>query len=388
MATVKVKFRASRVVGRPGTVYYLVCHRKSRVQIRSEVRLMPEQWPDERMPLICRSRIESDVETLKRIAGAYERSGDRCPAVDLRRDFQASDRGVQVLDYMIRLSDDLERFGRYGTARNYRRTVESFSRFLGGDISFAMLDERMICAYAEWLRRRNLVRNTVSFYMRVLRAVYNKAVKQRIVEQRYPFRSVYTGVDRTRKRALDERTVVSLQRLDLGHDPSLALARDLFVFSYCMRGRSFVDIAFLRRDAIRNGVITYCRHKTGQSIDVRMEPCIERIVRRYEGSRPYVFPLIRSSDPREAFREYYNALGLHNRRLKELAKRIDAGTSLTSYVARHTWATVARKHRIPLAVISAGMGHTSEKTTQIYLESLDSSLIDRANRRIVQALNQ
>lgn len=119
-----------------------------------------------------------------------------------------------------------------------------------------------------------------------------------------------------------------------------------------------------------------------------MEPCIERIVRRYEGSSPYVFPLIRSSDPREAFREYYNALGLHNRKLKELSKLVDAEASLTSYVARHTWATAARKHRIPLAVISAGMGHTSEKTTQIYLESLDSSVIDRANRRIVQALNQ
>lgn len=388
MATVKVKFRASRVVGRPGTVYYLVCRSKSRVQIRSEVRLMPEQWQEGRMPLICRSRIEGDVEALKRIVGAYERSGSRCSAVDLRRDFQASDRGEQVLDYMIRLSDDLERFGRYGTARNYRRTVESFSRFLGHDIPFARLDERVICAYAEWLQRRNLVRNTVSFYMRVLRAVYNKAVKQRIVEQRYPFRSVYTGVDRTRKRALDERKVLSLQRLDLGHDPSLALARDLFVFSYCMRGMAFVDIAFLRRDAIRNGVITYCRRKTGQSIDVRMEPCIERIVRRYEGSCPYVFPLIRSSDPREAFREYYNALGLHNRKLKELSKLVDAEASLTSYVARHTWATAARKHRIPLAVISAGMGHTSEKTTQIYLESLDSSVIDRANRRIVQALNQ
>ncbi|WP_348717036.1 site-specific integrase [uncultured Alistipes sp.] len=361
------------------------------MQIRSEVFPMPDPWKGEEISPASRGRNGGSGDELwGPCAGVSGGSGDCCPDVDPKRGSLASGRGEHVLDYMLRLSDELDRCGRFGTARNYRRTAGSFSRFLGRDIPFSRLDERLICAYAEWLRRRNLVRNTVSFYMRVLRAVYNKAVKQRIVEQRFPFRSVYTGVDRTRKRALDERTVISLQRLDLGHDPSLALARDLFVFSYCMRGMAFVDIAFLRRDAIRNGVIAYCRHKTGQCLEVRMEPCIERIVRRYEGdcpSGPYVFPLIRSSEPGAAFREYYNALSVHNRKLKELSKLVDAGISLTSYVARHTWATVARKHRIPLAVISAGMGHTSEKTTQIYLDSLDNSVVDRANRRIIQALN-
>ncbi len=298
---------------------------------------------------------------------------------------------VCVLEYMEMLAAELYSSGKFGTARNYRRTISSFSAFLGGDIPFEMLNERLVSGYGEWLRRRDLVRNSVSFYMRILRSVYNKAVKLRIVKQTFPFREVYTGVDRTRKRAVDERVIIRLQRLDLGMSSPLALARDLFVFSYCMRGMSFVDIAFLRKADIRSGAIAYFRHKTGQHLVVRIEPCIERIVGRYESTaadRPYVFPLLSSSDPETAFREYQAALGVYNRRLKELSKLAGIDIPLTSYVARHTWATVARNRNIPLSVISAGMGHTSEKTTQIYLASLENSVIDRANRRILQALNQ
>lgn len=303
----------------------------------------------------------------------------------------AADRRIYVLEYMERSAAELDSCGKFGTARNYRRTISSFAAFLGRDIPFERLNERVVAEYDDWLRRRNLVRNTVSFYMRVLRSVYNKAVSRSVVKQTYPFRSVYTGVDRTRKRAVDERIIVRLQRLDLVSAPSLALARDLFVFSFCMRGMAFVDMAYLRKSDIRGGMITYFRHKTGQNLAVRIEPCIERIVRRYESSAadtPYVFPLLRSSDSESAFREYRIALGIYNRRLKELSGLVGAEVPLTSYVARHTWATVARNRNIPLSVISAGMGHTSEKTTQIYLASLENSVIDRANRRILEALNQ
>lgn len=303
----------------------------------------------------------------------------------------AADRRVHVLEYMEMLAAELDSCGKFGTARNYRRTMSSFAAFLGRDIPFARLTGRVVAEYDDWLRRRNLVRNTVSFYMRVLRSVYNKAVSRSVVKQTFPFMNVYTGVDRTRKRAVDERVMLRLQRLDLGSASSLALARDMFVFSYCMRGMAFVDMAFLRKSDIRGGMITYFRHKTGQNLAARIEPCIDRIVRRYESATadsPYVFPLIRSSVPECAFREYRIALGIYNRRLRELSGLVGIDVPLTSYVARHTWATVARNRNIPLSVISAGMGHTSEKTTQIYLASLDNSVIDRANRRILEALNQ
>lgn len=296
-----------------------------------------------------------------------------------------------VLEYMERSAAELDSCGKFGTARNYRRAINSFSAFLGRDIPIERLNESVVAEYDEWLRRRNIVRNTVSFYMRVLRSIYNRAVKQCLVKQTFPFCNVYTGVDRTRKRAVDERVILRLQHLNLDSESPLALTRDLFVFSYCMRGMAFVDIAFLRKTDICGDVITYIRRKTGQNLVVRIEPCIERIIRRYEpfvADSPYVFPLIGSSVPETAFREYQIALGIYNRRLKELSQLAGIDTTLTSYVARHTWATVARNRNIPLSVISAGMGHASEKTTQIYLASLENTVIDRANRRILEALNQ
>ena len=243
--------------------------------------------------------------------------------------------------------------------------------------------------YDDWLRRRGIVRNTVSFYMRILRAVYNKAVKEDIVPQADPFRYVYTGVDQTCKRAVGEDVVVRLRQLDLTHSPSLALARDIFIFSYCTRGMAFVDIAFLRNQDIVGDTIRYVRRKTGQRLVIRIEPCIAKLIGRYAGAgriSGYVFPLLSSDDPARAFSQYRTALDYYNRRLKKLSGLLGLEVPLSSYTSRHTWATAARNHNIPLSVISAGMGHASEKTTQIYLASLENSVIDQANRSLIASL--
>ena len=124
------------------------------------------------------------------------------------------------------------------------------------------------------------MRNTVSFYMRILRAVYNRAVRQRLTEQSFPFSGVYTGIDHTRKRAVEERLIGRLRNLDLSGSDALALARDLFIFSYCTRGMSFVDMAFLRKHDLSGGEINYVRRKTGQLMTVHLETCMREIVRR------------------------------------------------------------------------------------------------------------
>ncbi len=280
--------------------------------------------------------------------------------------------------------------GFYGTARNYSRTLDSFMNFTGNrDLSFSAVDSNLVLDYEKWLFSRGLARNSTSFYMRNLRAVYNKAVKRNLTRQNHPFEDVYTGVDRTGKRAVDERVILSLLKLDLMSSKSLALTRDLFVFSYCARGMSFVDIAFLKKSDISSGTISYVRRKTGQRLVIGIEPCIRRIIDRYSasGSGPYVFPVITSSDPETAYRQYQTALSYHNRKLKRLGEAIGENLSLSSYTARHTWATAARRHNVPISVISEGMGHSSEKTTRIYLAALENSVIDEANRGILGILN-
>ncbi len=315
-------------------------------------------------------------------------------------------RKTDIISFGASVVEGCRKAGRLGTARNLEKTLSSFSafiqerhgaRFEGGAgrncgivVPSGEFTGHLIVEYEHWLSGRGVVRNSSSFYMRNLRSIFNKAVEAGAVKREDPFAKVYTGVDRTRKRAAGEELVERLVRMDLRESAALALARDLFVFSYCTRGMAFVDIAFLRNADIRDGVISYVRRKTGQRLAVKIEPCMDRIIRRYSHETaltPYIFPLITSSDPQTAYEQYRIALNYHNRKLKRLAAMLGEPLDLSSYTARHTWATAARNSNIPLSVISAGMGHTSEKTTRIYLAALDNSVIDIANHGLLGGLN-
>lgn len=317
----------------------------------------------------------------------------------ITEDMKQKKQKITFLSWLGLQASELRDAGKFSTARNYRRALSSFAAFSasyygpGGeyrDYPAGMPDwpdESTIRKYSTWLQRRGVVRNTVSFYMRILRSAYNKAADSGIVIQQHPFSHVYTGVDKTRKRAVDEDIIVRLQSLDLAGKPSLALARDMFIFSYCTRGMAFVDMAFLKKHDIYGDTISYSRKKTGQRMYVHIEKCVRTILDRYCGSdSEFIFPVIRSSEPEAAFREYQSSLGYYNRNLKVLSSLSGSDVRLSSYIARHSWASNARKYNIPLSIISAGMGHDSEKTTMIYLASLDNSEIDNANRKIVSRI--
>lgn len=411
MTTVTVKFRPSEVAGRKGRVYYQIRHLGLVRQISTNVRLSPEEWKNERIykgwtpeqihdEKHCISIrqpnvwiiINTGLQELRRIIRILESRSSPYTSDDVVIQFRRPENRMSILNYFDEQIRNLIAGGKSGTAINYRRTAQSIYHFLNHrDISLSALDESFVLAYEEWLTARGISRNTSSFYLRVLRAVYNKAVARRMIEQTHPFEHAYTGIDKTGKRALNETAILNLSILDLCHSPTLDLARDLFVFSYCTRGMTFVDMAYLRKQEIEDGFIVYNRHKTGQPLTVRIEPCIERILKKYENTTrfsPFVFPLIKSEETETAYRQYRTALSIYNRRLKRLARLAGITVPLTSYVARHTWATTARNHHIPISVISAGMGHTSEKTTQIYLASLENTVIDRANRGLLSALNE
>jgi len=400
MATVKVKFRKSSVEGKAGTIYYQLCHKHSNKQITTRMHVPPHWWNAEKETLAVhgdnagllacyRRQIKKDLLCIRRIICEWE--GKEYALADVIKRFYALNEVEDtVLPCLAALVDELKGDGRWATARNLQRALNSFSLFLGGeDISLGQMDERLIGEYEQWLRTRKVSKNSSSFYMRNLRSAYNKLVSRNLMEQTFPFRNVYTGVERTRKRAVREGIIIRLLNLDLAHSASLAFSRDLFIFSYCTRGMAFVDIAYLKKGDVSRGMLNYVRHKTGQHFTVRIEPFVEEIIKRYEPyvrNTPYLFPIITSDNPEEAFRQYQTALGYHNRKLKQLGKLVGESLCLSSYTARHSWATIARNRNIPLSIISAGMGHTSEKTTLIYLDSVDGSLIDEANEELVKAL--
>lgn len=282
-----------------------------------------------------------------------------------------------------------QRLGRTCTARNYQSTLRSFMRFRGGkDLALKDLNEEVVMAYEAWLMDNGVRRNTSSFYMRILRAVYNRAVKKKFVRQAFPFRGVYTGIDKTSKRAVPLSVVKSIKDIDISHSSSQDLARDMFLMSFYLRGMSFVDLAHLRKSNLHGGYIHYNRSKTHQHLQIKVEEAMMKIIDKYkqqtEGS-DYLLPILNSTQENEQ-RQYHNAANRIAYNLKNIAKNVGLQGSLTLYVARHSWATIARDNDISVSVISEGLGHDSIATTQIYLDSIQTAEVDKANASIIGLL--
>ena len=240
--------------------------------------------------------------------------------------------------------------------------------------------------YENYLKTKGLTPNSTSFYMRNLRAIYNQAVERNLTIQKYPFRHVYTGIEKTIKRAVPLKTIRQIKELNLSPYPLLDYARDLFLFSFYTRGMSFVDMAFLRKKDLHNGILTYRRRKTGQQLFIKWEKPMQAIIDKYDTQEsPYLLPIIKTIG-RNEWRQYKTAAHLVNQKLKHLGARLDINIGLTMYVARHAWASIAKSKNISTSIISEAMGHDSENTTRIYLASLDTSMVDKANNLIITAL--
>lgn len=396
MAKIRVKLRLSNIEGKAGTIYYCISHRSQVRHISTNIRIMPQLWDGHKQRITgstgAQKRIDSDMSTLSGIVRRLEAAAAEYTADDIVDSFRTPWLNISVVEFMHEQIQFLTDCNRLGTAVNYRRAADALEAFLAGrELLFQELTPAFVEQYGDHLLRKGLRRNSLSFHMRILRAVYNKAVRHGYAEQSFPFRNVYTGIDRTRKRALGEDTISRLIHLDVAGMKHLSFARDLFMFSFYTRGMAFVDMAYLRKTDIQEGIIRYSRHKTGQQLAVRAEPCIREIIDRYSqavSDTPYVFPILKSDDTAASFNEYKSHLRIYNYRLKQLAQLLGLECGISSYTSRHSWATTARNHNVPMSVISAAMGHASERTTQIYLATLENSLIDSANREILELLNK
>ena len=289
--------------------------------------------------------------------------------------------------FMQRQIKDLKYAGRIRTSETYSTALNRLNEFLDGrEIGFQEITVNLMDRFEKYLYGRSISRNTTSFYMRILRAVYNRGVDRGWTDQKNPFRHVYTGVDKTRKRAVTIQVIRRLHDLDLSDNPRLGIARDLFLFSVYTRGMSFIDMAFLRRQNLREGMLRYTRRKTGKDFCIRWEPAMQEIVDRYPPNpNGFLLPII-TEQGRDYHRQYKCAILRTNDALAKISGILHLDILLTTYVARHSWASIAYNNNVPLAVISEGMGHDSERTTRIYLDSVSNAVVDRANRKIINML--
>lgn len=288
---------------------------------------------------------------------------------------------------MESLIDNLLSKGKKRSAEAYKSALNSFMEFKGKDDFYVYeIKATMLEKYQAWLKRKGLTMNSISFYMRILRTAYNQAVECNLTENTHPFRRVYTGIAKTIKRSVTLDVMKEIRHFKT-NDPNVAFARDMFLFSFYTRGMSFVDMSYLKKSDIVNGKIQYSRKKTGQAITIEWTEELQELVDRNPSCNDiYLLPIIKKLNGKERNQKRYRQT-IVNANLKKISEALNLKNPLTMYVARHTWASLARDKDIPLKTISLAMGHESEKTTQIYLKNLDLTAVDRANRTIINLLN-
>lgn len=311
-----------------------------------------------------------------------EREGREYMVEDVLAQNKCSSGKVQfyLLQYIDAQIERKSKLKKVGMAAAYTSTRSSLAKFLHHrDIRMSEVDLCFVRQYEDYLYSNGASGNTVSYYLRNLRALYNLAVVDSFhPHSEYPFTKVQTRPTKTVKRALSRNDMQILADLQLDSSPELEFARDLYLFSFYAQGMAFVDIVLLKKTDICNGVLTYSRHKSKQLIHIAVTPQMQSLIDKYATENEYVFPII-SGEYSSAYKQYRLALGRINRHLKKIAVMVDIKVPLTTYTARHTWATHARNFGAPISVISAGLGHTSEEMTRIYLKEFDASLLDQIN---------
>lgn len=402
MATVKIKFRSSSRADKAGTLFYQVIHNRVTRQIYTGYKLFPYEWNAAEskifIPADCdagrssylsslRGELTAGISRLSGIISRLERAGIPYNTDKVVELYGASDDDGCFISFATDLIRRMSRIGKSQVAAKYTTAVNSFKRFRGEcDVPMDDMDSNLMLEYEQWLKETGACKNTTSFYMRNLRAIYNRAAEKVLTVQRFPFRHVYTGIDKTVKRALPAKTIREIKRLDLSRTPQLDYARDLFMFSFYTRGMSFIDMAFLKKKDLQNGILVYRRKKTSQQLTIRWEKPMQEIIAKYDtGDSPYLLPIIKEYST-DLHTQYINAAHTMNDRLKKIGERIGLEIPLTSYVARHSWASIARSKNISISIISEAMGHDSESTTRIYLASLDTSSVDKANSIVLSIL--
>lgn len=400
MASIKVKYRASSVKDHDGAIYYQIIHERKVRQLNTEYHVRKEEWDENRSMVVTkqsserkslilsiRERIRWDVERLTKIAKKLDNEGISYTADDVIDEFKRYANEYSLFNYMESLIIKFKQNNKTRTAETYTAALNSFKKFRKDeDLMLDCLTSEIMEAYEAWHKSKGNTPNTISFYTRILRAVYNRAVEEEITENKNPFKRVYTGVDKTVKRAIPLEAVRKMKHLDLSLTERLDFARDIFLMSFYLRGISFIDLAFLKKTDLKNGILSYRRRKTSQLLNIEWTTEMQMLLDKYpENPTEYLMPII--TNPEANPRSVYRNVGYNiNHNLKTIAQMIGIYIPLTMYVARHSWASAAKAKGIPLSVISEGMGHDSEATTQIYLASLETSVVDKANSLILKSL--
>lgn len=305
--------------------------------------------------------------------------------------------------YMPEVIGMLKREEKFPAMHVYACTLRSYEKFCAEErypknttASLSMQEiftPERLKEYEDWLAGQQSSPNTISTYMRTLQAVYNRWMSPGI-EGYNPvlFKDVYTKVESRTKRALTAEQMEQLRNTDFS---VLTLRQQqvltYFLLMFMLRGMPFIDLAHLWKSDLRNRRITYRRHKTGKLMVVDVPPDAMRLLQKYRDKTDseYLFPLLHGGlFMEEHHHRYQETLRHFNRELARLMKQLLPGVSVSSYTARHTWATLAYHSGVPVGLISQSLGHSSIRVTMTYLKPFDAEVIDRINRQVISLVKK
>jgi site-specific recombinase XerD len=317
-------------------------------------------------------------------------------ASSLLNDNKEKIKPLTVEEFYQHLISDLKDKGNVGNSYVYLNSYNSLKNFNNGKqlvYTFGNIDTLFLQKYENWLRGKNLKETTISFLFRTLRATYNKAVESKATKKgKNPFEGFKVGKfnTKTTKRALSKADILNLKNYNTSQTSQIkTLAHDIFVFSYLSGGISFVDIANLTARNIVDNRLIYKRQKTGGNINLKLSDEANKIIRKYEDYQQnglYLFPILhidRHKTPMQKRNRVHKVCHQINKELRDIAKELKITCDLTTYVARHSFATVLKKSGVNIGIISEALGHSDLSTTQIYLDSFENEQIDAAMKHLL-----
>lgn len=409
MASIKLLLNKQRMLndGRFPLVFQII-HRRRKVLYYTKYRIFQQQFNNESREVeYCESSVYSmkEIREINReLKREYKKLKNRIAELEKRNELYSVDdiigpekkrnrHSYNLLQYINMQIAYKKAIGKDGIAAAYHSTGVSLKKYLNmvlvrkADIGMEKVDCRFVAGYEDCLYAQGLARNTINYYLRNFRTIYNSAIRQGYKpKNENPFAYIQTKPCKTIKRAINKDDMKELSSVSLPVYSGMDIARDLYLFGFYAQGMAFVDIVFLKKKNIHDGILSYQRHKSNQLIHVVITPQMQVLIDKYANDSEYVFPVIDPSSSTTVYDQYRLALGRMNRHLKKIASQLHMNVRLTTYTARHTWATLARESGAPISIISAGLGHTSEEMTRVYLKDFDQEALAKVNRIVTNLL--
>lgn len=380
-------------------ICFLICHNRKTATRSAKISVPAEDWDDE-LKLIKKSNSQHKLLNLKLKKEFADIQSQLLLADDVKvqeflKPVIQSQKPIEIkktiFQFANELINQLKADNKIGNAWVYESTINVLSTFYKtDDLYFEAIDYDFLTRYNSFLVKRNIKHNTVYLYLRTIRIFYNKAIKLKVVDKGlYPFDDYKLRPEKTKKRAVETDILKAMKNADLPINTPSWDNRNYFVLSFYLIGISVVDLCLLTKENIKGGRVLYKRRKTGKWYDIKLHTEAEEILNHYKGKSKYLLPIAddKAINDERLMRSIKYKTKIINKYLSRIAKDFKIDQKITTYTARHSWATIAKKAGFSIELIAEALGHEyGNRTTAVYLDNFDQSVIDEANSKVIKLI--